>query len=232
MICFGVVNAICSIIFGTIMKYTGRIPIILLGMVVHGSIIIVLMFWRPSPEQPMVFFLISGLYGVGDAVWQTQINGEWTRTAVAATQQINNINIPILSHRGPYRNLRSPVQTKQGSCILQLSPVGVGWLRDCLRLFDHAVCPDEALRPVLRSGTGHPRLDHRRSATPAKGTCSALGTISHKTNPSSILLLQEARLRAIEQNRKSPTPDPRIATVPETDDEHDELEEDIVVTHL
>lgn len=46
------------------------------------------------------------------------------------------------------------------------------------------------------------------------------------------LLLQEARLRAIEQNRKSPTPDPRIATVPETDDEHDELEEDIVVTHL
>lgn len=43
---------------------------------------------------------------------------------------------------------------------------------------------------------------------------------------------QEARLRAIEQNRKSPTPDPRIATVPETDDEHDELEEDIVVTHL
>lgn len=31
MICFGVVNAICSIIFGSIMKYIGRIPIILLG---------------------------------------------------------------------------------------------------------------------------------------------------------------------------------------------------------
>lgn len=58
------------------MKYTGRIPIILLGMVVHGSIIIVLMFWRPTPETPLVFFTISGLYGVGDAVWQTQINGE------------------------------------------------------------------------------------------------------------------------------------------------------------
>lgn len=43
---------------------------------------------------------------------------------------------------------------------------------------------------------------------------------------------KEARLKAIEENRKSPTPDPRIATVPETDDEHDELEEDIVVTHL
>lgn len=31
MICFGVVNAICSIIFGSIMKYIGRIVIILLG---------------------------------------------------------------------------------------------------------------------------------------------------------------------------------------------------------
>lgn len=31
MICFGVVNAICSIIFGSIMKYIGRIPILALG---------------------------------------------------------------------------------------------------------------------------------------------------------------------------------------------------------
>lgn len=31
MICFGVVNAICSIIFGSVMKYIGRIPIIALG---------------------------------------------------------------------------------------------------------------------------------------------------------------------------------------------------------
>lgn len=31
MICFGVVNAICSIVFGSIMKYIGRVPIIALG---------------------------------------------------------------------------------------------------------------------------------------------------------------------------------------------------------
>lgn len=31
MICFGVVNAICSIIFGSVMKYIGRIPILALG---------------------------------------------------------------------------------------------------------------------------------------------------------------------------------------------------------
>lgn len=75
MICFGVVNAICSILFGSIMKYIGRIPIIIVGCITHGVLIIVLLFWRPSPDSPIIFFVISGLYGVGDAVWQTQING-------------------------------------------------------------------------------------------------------------------------------------------------------------
>lgn len=75
MICFGVVNAICSIIFGSIMKYIGRIPIILLGALVHGGVIIYCLFWKPHPDHAFVFFAISGLWGVGDAVWQTQING-------------------------------------------------------------------------------------------------------------------------------------------------------------
>ncbi|XP_055389960.1 UNC93-like protein [Condylostylus longicornis] len=75
MICFGVVNAICSILFGSIMKYIGRIPIITLGAIVHFTIITVMLFWRPHPSQPLIFFAMSGLWGVGDAVWQTQING-------------------------------------------------------------------------------------------------------------------------------------------------------------
>lgn len=75
MICFGVVNAICSIIFGSIMKYIGRNLIIALGALAHGGLIIFCLIWRPSPEHPLLFFLVSGLWGVGDAVWQTQING-------------------------------------------------------------------------------------------------------------------------------------------------------------
>lgn len=76
MICFGVVNAICSIIFGSIMKYIGRVPLIVLGAVAHGALIIFCLIWRPHPDNPMLFFICSGLWGVGDAVWQTQINGK------------------------------------------------------------------------------------------------------------------------------------------------------------
>lgn len=88
------------------MKYIGRIPILALGKhflslthlkceilrlnnthviliifsgtIVHGSIVIVMLFWRPHPESPLVFFAIAGLWGVGDAVWQTQINGRFS----------------------------------------------------------------------------------------------------------------------------------------------------------
>lgn len=75
MICFGVVNALCSILFGSVMKYIGRLPIIILGAVVHFTLISVMLFWRPNPDNPLIFFAMSGLWGVGDAVWQTQING-------------------------------------------------------------------------------------------------------------------------------------------------------------
>lgn len=76
MICFGVVNAVCSLLFGTIMKYIGRLPLMVLGFVVHSILIWILIVWRPHPNNPKLFFTISGLWGVGDAVWQTQMSGE------------------------------------------------------------------------------------------------------------------------------------------------------------
>ncbi|XP_029172608.1 UNC93-like protein [Nylanderia fulva] len=75
MICFGVVNAGCSLLFGSIMKFVGRQPLMALGAIVHASLIVVLLIWKPHPDNPYVFYSVSGLWGVGDAVWQTQVNG-------------------------------------------------------------------------------------------------------------------------------------------------------------
>ncbi|XP_018360950.1 PREDICTED: UNC93-like protein [Trachymyrmex cornetzi] len=75
MICFGVVNAGCSLLFGSLMKFVGRQPLMALGAIVHASLIVVLLMWKPHPDNPYVFFSVSGLWGVGDAVWQTQVNG-------------------------------------------------------------------------------------------------------------------------------------------------------------
>ncbi|XP_060520144.1 UNC93-like protein isoform X2 [Cylas formicarius] len=75
MICFGVVNALCSLLFGSVMKYVGRVPIMILGVCVHAGLQAWLLIWRPHPLTPLSFFMASGLWGVGDAVWQTQVNG-------------------------------------------------------------------------------------------------------------------------------------------------------------
>ncbi|CAG9855697.1 unnamed protein product [Phyllotreta striolata] len=75
MICFGCVNAVCSLLFGSIMKYVGRAPIMGLGVLVHGGLQTWMLIWRPHPDTPFKFFMAAGLWGVGDAVWQTQVNG-------------------------------------------------------------------------------------------------------------------------------------------------------------
>ena len=38
--------------------------------------IIALLLWRPDPDQLPVFFVFPALWGMGDAVWQTQTNGK------------------------------------------------------------------------------------------------------------------------------------------------------------
>lgn len=74
MICFSATNSLCSELYGRLSQYTGRIPLYALGAVTHLSCIIALLLWKPNPDQLAVFFVFSGLWGMADAVWQTQNN--------------------------------------------------------------------------------------------------------------------------------------------------------------
>lgn len=74
MMCSGAVDSLCSIIFGRLSRYTGRPALLSLAAVTNISCIIALLYWRPNPDQLGVFFVFSALWGMADAVWQTQIN--------------------------------------------------------------------------------------------------------------------------------------------------------------
>lgn len=74
MICFGAVNSLSSYLFGRLAQYTGRIALFCLAAVVNLSCAIALLLWNPHPDQLPVFFVFPALWGVGDAVWQTQTN--------------------------------------------------------------------------------------------------------------------------------------------------------------
>lgn len=74
MICYGVVDALCSFTFGRLVQFFGHIPFFVLAFLVHGGIQITLMLWTPDPDIKYLFFIIAALWGMGDAVIQTQIN--------------------------------------------------------------------------------------------------------------------------------------------------------------
>ncbi|CAG0895623.1 unnamed protein product [Darwinula stevensoni] len=74
LICYGVVDALCSLGFGYLIKLVGRIPIFVLGALINAGVIIVLFTWAPNPDNVVVFFVLAGGWGMADAVWQTQIN--------------------------------------------------------------------------------------------------------------------------------------------------------------
>lgn len=74
MVCYGIIDAACSIGFGPLVKKFGRMPLYLLGASINTSIAITILKWRPDPDQIVIFFVLSGLWGMADAIWQTQIN--------------------------------------------------------------------------------------------------------------------------------------------------------------
>ncbi|XP_053316257.1 protein unc-93 homolog A-like [Spea bombifrons] len=74
IVCFGVPNAICAALFGNLAEYTGHFFLLTLGALIHIGCIVGLLLWIPNAEQMFLYFVFPGVWGVADAVWQTQIS--------------------------------------------------------------------------------------------------------------------------------------------------------------
>ncbi|KAF6026923.1 UNC93A [Bugula neritina] len=73
-ICYGVVDAICSASFGKLVQYFGRIPFFILGAAINVSLVIAFLTINVTQDRVYIYFVFAGLWGMADAVWQTQIN--------------------------------------------------------------------------------------------------------------------------------------------------------------
>ena len=74
LILYGVCNALSSLSFGFIRKFICRRYLLILGATINLSVIITLLSWTPSSSDLPIFYLLAALWGVADAIWQTQIN--------------------------------------------------------------------------------------------------------------------------------------------------------------
>ncbi|NWU99143.1 UN93A protein, partial [Upupa epops] len=75
MICFAAVNSLSSLLFGKISQYSGRKLLFALAALTNTACIVALLLWKPHPKQLAVFFVFPALWGLADAIWQTQTNG-------------------------------------------------------------------------------------------------------------------------------------------------------------
>ncbi|XP_072265284.1 protein unc-93 homolog A isoform X2 [Pyxicephalus adspersus] len=82
MICFAAVNAISSLLFGKLSRYTGRMFLFFLAALTNFAAIIALLFWIPNPNELFVFFLFPAIWGMADAIWQTQTNYDTKRNVM------------------------------------------------------------------------------------------------------------------------------------------------------
>lgn len=74
MMCFGATNSLCSFLFGRLARYTGRAALFFFAALTNFACIMALLFWRPHPDDLPVFFVFPALWGMADAIWQTQTN--------------------------------------------------------------------------------------------------------------------------------------------------------------
>ncbi|CAM2697677.1 unnamed protein product [Rotaria socialis] len=73
-IAYGICDSIGSACFGQLVKFMGRWPCFMIGAVINYSLIITMFIWKPTENRMFVLFILAGLWGLADAVWQTQIN--------------------------------------------------------------------------------------------------------------------------------------------------------------
>uniref|UniRef100_A0A8R1TLI2 Uncharacterized protein n=1 Tax=Onchocerca volvulus TaxID=6282 RepID=A0A8R1TLI2_ONCVO len=84
MTAFGVADAICSLVFGPLMKLFGRMPLFVFGAVISMLVSLTLLIWPLNPGDTSLFYAMVGVLGMADGVWNTQISGLWI--ALSASQ--------------------------------------------------------------------------------------------------------------------------------------------------
>ena len=73
---YAVFDALFSFGLSMLLKLVGRMTIFVCGAIINLSVIILLFSWTPRASEAYIFFIVAALWGISDAVWQTQINGK------------------------------------------------------------------------------------------------------------------------------------------------------------
>ena len=74
---------------------------LLSGFIVDLSIQLTLVFWQPAVNEEYVLYILSGLWGMSDGVWQTQISGlYWCTRLIIQYREYREMQRDRINYKG------------------------------------------------------------------------------------------------------------------------------------
>ena len=90
MSAFGWAHALCSLVFGPLIKVSsmrsvnnhqmqlfGCTPLFCSGGVVNMLMLLTMLLWPPNAADTALFYALAACWGTADGVWNTQVSGFW-----------------------------------------------------------------------------------------------------------------------------------------------------------
>lgn len=72
-ICFGVTGALMAVLVGELVKHLTQTFVFIAAGCISMATYVCLYLWDPNPSNPVIFFIVAGVWGLTDAVWWSQI---------------------------------------------------------------------------------------------------------------------------------------------------------------
>ncbi|GAB6026756.1 Protein unc-93 A [Chamberlinius hualienensis] len=72
MTAFGASAGLGAVIFGPLLKYTGRQSIFIFGGICNFATLIAMLYWPPAAEKAIILYVLAAFWGLSNAIWTSQ----------------------------------------------------------------------------------------------------------------------------------------------------------------
>jgi len=95
MIAFGITNFLFSVIVGVVARRVAAEALVGVATVLQLGLAVFLLVWIPDRHLTPVFFAVSALWGMCDAIWQIECNCKCSFVCVSVCLRKNNERISM-----------------------------------------------------------------------------------------------------------------------------------------
>ncbi|GBO43143.1 UNC93-like protein [Araneus ventricosus] len=85
---YGAASALSSLFSGVMIKYVGRRSVMVLCRIINIANLVFLFLWSPSAQQPYIFYVQGGIFGIISGIFHSQTKGRQWRFSAQVLEAI------------------------------------------------------------------------------------------------------------------------------------------------